>query len=266
MTGGTRTGPLIAAAILVAVAPTVRAGGGAAEISQDCAVRTGCFPGDAAGFPVTIDGSSGLSYRLTTDLVLPDAGTTAIDVTSPDVHLDLGGFKILTSACLGATASCRPSPDQGVGVRATPLGLHLRNGDIVGMGLAGVLAGGQARLEGLRVSQSAQAGITLGGASVVRNTASFSNGGAGIVTGSASIVAASSIVSNLGNGVSAGDGSMVIECTVRNNGNVGLIFPSPASGYSENTITNNGGQAVSGGTNLGNNLCVGPGVGSAACP
>ena len=38
---------------------------GVLEINQTCAVNTGCFSGDAAGFPVTIDGSAGLSYVLT---------------------------------------------------------------------------------------------------------------------------------------------------------------------------------------------------------
>ena len=35
------------------------------EINQACALSTGCFSGDTAGFPVTIDGTAGPSYRLT---------------------------------------------------------------------------------------------------------------------------------------------------------------------------------------------------------
>ncbi len=65
---------------------------GVVEINQTCAVNTGCLPGDAAGFPVTI-GESG-SYRLTGDLVVPTAGTTAIDVTTSDVTIDFNGFGV----------------------------------------------------------------------------------------------------------------------------------------------------------------------------
>jgi hypothetical protein len=36
---------------------------GVREINQTCAVQMGCFVGDTAGFPVTIDGSAGKSYR-----------------------------------------------------------------------------------------------------------------------------------------------------------------------------------------------------------
>ena len=42
---------------------------GVLEINQTCAVLTGCFAGDAPGFPVTMDSTTpGKSFRLTSDL------------------------------------------------------------------------------------------------------------------------------------------------------------------------------------------------------
>jgi hypothetical protein len=52
--------------------PAAYAAEGIAEINQTCAVQTGCFAGDSPGFPVTIDGSAGGSYRLTSDLSVAD--------------------------------------------------------------------------------------------------------------------------------------------------------------------------------------------------
>ncbi len=51
--------------LILALAGPALAVDGVAEINQTCAVQTGCFGGDAAGYPVTIDGTAGTSYRLT---------------------------------------------------------------------------------------------------------------------------------------------------------------------------------------------------------
>ena len=49
-------------------------------IDQNKALAGNVTPGDTAGFPVSITRSG--SYRLTSDLIVPDADTTAIDVTT----------------------------------------------------------------------------------------------------------------------------------------------------------------------------------------
>ncbi len=70
--------PCLALAIL-ALAPPAPAADGVVEISQACAAA-GCFRADVAGFPVTIDGSAGKSYRLTGDLTdLPDTRESTPD-------------------------------------------------------------------------------------------------------------------------------------------------------------------------------------------
>ena len=57
--------PIGMALVLLSASPAL-AVDGVLEINQVCADKTGCFSGDAAGFPVTI-GTAG-SYRLTGNL------------------------------------------------------------------------------------------------------------------------------------------------------------------------------------------------------
>jgi hypothetical protein len=63
------------------------AGEGVLEINQACATQTGCFPGDGAGFPVVISSSG--SYRLTSNLSVPDANTSGVVVLAASVDLNL---------------------------------------------------------------------------------------------------------------------------------------------------------------------------------
>ena len=83
---------------------TAAAADGVIEINQAGAMQGGVTAGDtAAGFPVTI--SEFGSYRLTGNLTVADAGTTAIEVTSGDVTIDLNGFIISgMTTCSGTPA------------------------------------------------------------------------------------------------------------------------------------------------------------------
>ena len=67
--------PFLLPIALLAAAYAASASEGALEINQTCALQTGCFAGDGAGFPVTIDGSAGSSYLLTGDLEKSGTGT-----------------------------------------------------------------------------------------------------------------------------------------------------------------------------------------------
>ncbi len=66
------------ALLLLALAGPALAVDGVAEINQTCAVQTGCFSGDTAGYPVSIEGSAGRSYRLTSDLVIQSVNSNGI--------------------------------------------------------------------------------------------------------------------------------------------------------------------------------------------
>ena len=76
----------------VLLAPSLGwASDGRLEISQTCAA-TGCFPGDSAGFPVTISVSG--SYVLTSDLVVANVASNGIQMQTQGVTLDLNGFTV----------------------------------------------------------------------------------------------------------------------------------------------------------------------------
>jgi hypothetical protein len=156
----TAAGVLMMVAFLIA--PVARAADGVAEISEACAALTGCFSGDAAGYPVTIDGSAGGSYRLTSNLIMPDENTDGIVVSSSDIGIDLNNFAIIGIACLGAITDCTPASGLGSGVERTSSlvrGVSVKNGSITGMGLYGVLLGNQAEISGLRVRWNRVDGI-----------------------------------------------------------------------------------------------------------
>jgi hypothetical protein len=86
-----------------------RAVDGVLEINQTCAA-VGCFPGDGAGFPVTI-GNEG-SYVLTSDL---ESVSNAIELTASDTTIDLNGFtvKAASPAALGGTTASRVTVRNG---------------------------------------------------------------------------------------------------------------------------------------------------------
>ncbi|MBY0401631.1 hypothetical protein K2X89_15160, partial [Myxococcota bacterium] len=78
---------------VLAVDP-VCASDGILEINQTCATLSGCFSGDAPGFPVTIDGTAGSSYLLTSDLVVRNVNTDGIFVSVARISIDLNGFGV----------------------------------------------------------------------------------------------------------------------------------------------------------------------------
>ncbi|MCA9503381.1 MAG: hypothetical protein KC616_09880 [Myxococcales bacterium] len=85
---------LVRASIFLLIAAPALASDGVLEIDQTCAVLTGCFPGDAPGFPVTI--SERGSYLVTSNLTVDGAPDALIDILSSAVavDLDLNGFTL----------------------------------------------------------------------------------------------------------------------------------------------------------------------------
>ncbi len=258
---------------------------GVIEINQTCAAQTGCFSGDTAGFPVTIDGSAGGSYRLTGDLIVPDENTSGIVVSTTDIGIDLNNFTIIRSGCEGATRDCTPALGTGSGVQMTSgthRGLSVKNGSITGMGLYGVILGEQGEFSGLRLRWNRIDGISAGsgstvsgnlayengrhgifanpGSTVVGNTA-FNNGDDGISVQVGSTVSGNTAFGNGGDGISAFAGSTVQQNAVRENRDYGLNL-NPTAAYRENVITGNSTGTVLGGLNLGDNSCNG----AAICP
>lgn len=273
--------------------PPAGAEPGVLEINHACATGTGCFPGDAVGYPVTIDGTTARSFRLTSDLVIQDANKTAISIQASHVTVDLGGFRIQgPNACSGTPTTCALEGVPGIGVAVDAIGpregVVVRNGSIAGMGDHGVLLGNSAIVRDLRLSDNGGSGIVVSagclvasnvierngsvgiqlaaiGSTAVGNSVSR-NGAQGIFAASGSRIAENVVIGNGQAGISISNGSSAVGNTIRGNANIGLTTVATSS-YSGNTITANVvDQVVGGGQNLGGNYCNGTGTTSASCP
>lgn len=302
--------------ILLITASAAHAVDGVIEINQAVVDSSG-------GFPFTI-GARG-SYRLTSNLTVPDANTTAINVTSTNVTIDLNGFSIVGPINSSGT---------GDGIFTTTGSLSVRNGTIRSVGRDGISGGGS--FENVLVNGAGRHGFNLLDNGIVRNSRALgnkadgilaagqceiidnqsnANTGRGIVAGTNARVHGNTVSENGGNGIEVGTGGFIkdnvsslngnagIRCVqsclisdnvvqgnsgpsnagigiqiispggtsgrslvrgnvLTNNANVGLSFPatgSNADGYAGNLLSNNNTtqQEVSGGVNLGGNLCNG---------
>lgn len=118
------------------------------------------------GYPYVI--SSPGSYRLTSNLVQPDANTDVIRITSSNVSLDLNGFTLSGSTRCGIsgayptqTISCSPSgTGNGISDPDKHVNVSVSNGVVTGMGASCVHLG-TAQVARLRVSHCNDDGIYL---------------------------------------------------------------------------------------------------------
>jgi len=241
--------------VLIFATPTL-AVDGVLEINQTCAVETGCFAGDAAGFPVTISASG--SYRLTGDLNVSGEpspqNVTAILIQPTDhVTLDLNGFSIVGPGVVGT----------GYGIFGFPNSENVTviNGTIRGMGDAGVRLDRRARLVRLTVENNGGDGINVDIFSVVVDCIANSNGGDGIEA-PASIIRGNRADQNGDDGIDAGANSTVIGNGASFNTGYGLRFLGSSTGYTDNSMNGNTAGAVFSGVEMGGNVCNG----SLTCP
>ena len=119
--------------LLLTLAGPALAVDGVLEINETCAVQTGCFPGDAPKYPVTIKVSG--SYRLTGNLQVPDENTTAIELGSDADHssIDLNGFTILGSTiCVGSNCSPLGTGHRIAASKTITTDITVRNGRVIG--------------------------------------------------------------------------------------------------------------------------------------
>jgi parallel beta-helix repeat protein len=231
----------VSALVLFLTLPTpALASDGVLEINRACAVQTGCFAGDTAGFPVTISARG--SYRLTSNLALPDENTDGIQISNDNVSIDLAGFEIRGPVvCSGAPLTCVPATGTGSGVASNSSfsGLSVRNGSIRGMGLYGVSLGFQSEVANLRVRENRINGIYVGNGSTVSGNTAHSNGGAGIFVGSGSTVSGNTAYLNGNDGIFAGNGSTVSGNTAYRNEDDGIAV-AEGSTVSSNAAYLNG--------------------------
>ncbi|MCC6367399.1 MAG: hypothetical protein IT165_28080 [Bryobacterales bacterium] len=199
---------------------------GVVLIDQKAAMGGKVTAMDTPGFPVTI--SQAGSYRLSGNLVVPDAATTAIQITADDVTLDLNGFSIIgPNVCTANPTRCTFSGGAGIGVMAvgpvgvvSPANVRVMNGTVRGMGGHGIRM--------------------MGDGTVVERVQSVSNGGPGIVVGEGIVIDS---VAKLN-----ASGAAIVGLIVRGNissNNVFGIFVRPGGVAMGNTASFNGAGGIS---------------------
>lgn len=248
---------LVASCIVIGWTPAAAAGDGRIEINQSC-VATGCLPGDAPGFPVSLTPGS---YVLTSNLSVPTAATTAITGTT-DVTIDLNGFSITgITTCTGEPAVCT-NTGAGDGIFLGVRGV-VRNGTVRGMGRDGIRGDVALIVEGVTAAENGRDGIrALGNAQQIRSTRTLQNGSEGInLYGSSpggGIVEGNTSYANGRYGALV-SGAVVLHNTFTHNGEEGL-YAGNGSGFGYNKFTLNNGstsanQFGGGGTEFGPNVC-----------
>lgn len=210
-----RTASSLAALVLVsasAVSAPAYAADGRLEIHQEC-VAAGCFPGDAAGFPVQLTGGN---YILTSDLNSTLAGgATALTITG-GTTLDLNGFNIVGN------------PPDGIGVIEINTDVvEVRNGGVFAIAGDGITSTSRSslRLLELRVGAVARPAINLSGGSdiEIRDAVVRDSGGHGVFADGEGVAVTGCTVSNsTGSGIVAGSRALVADNIVRNSGGNGV--------------------------------------------
>ena len=231
---------------------------GVIVIDQAKAVAGSVTPGDAAGFPVTINQPG--SYRLGSNLSVAAEGVHAIDIVVNGVSLDLNGFTIQGPiSCTGGTAeaiACPAGNVNGVGVRAANRRfVSVRNGAVRGFGY-GVRGAYQSRFENLDVAHSGMFGIIAGEGSLIANSIVFMSYEAGIH--SYGDVRNNHVSMSGYDGIRAALGSLVIGNRVDRSGWAGIngnLGGAPT--LIDNSVTRAGQHAVANGVNAGGNTCNG---------
>lgn len=246
---------------------------GVTLIDQNHAITGNVTPGDAPGFPVSINLPG--TYKLASNLVVPNASTTAILVNVDNVTIDLNGFAILgpnvcatdggsvASPCTSASAN----PFNGVGVdggSATALlvkNTRVMNGTIDGMGGYGIFLNVNSRVERMNVTQSGNYAIFTSGG-VILDTLVRGNGGGGIAT-TGGIISGSRSLFNRGIGILVSGPGLLSGNIVQANLDVGMSLANSVR-YTDNVLYGNvnpAAQQVVGGTQAGANTCI-----FGACP
>ena len=193
---------IILTCLCAALAGTLHAADdGVIAINQDVALAGNAIPGDTPGFPVTISKSG--SYRLTSNLTVPDADTTAIQINADSVTLDLNGFSILGPVVCTTRPTACPAPGKGIGVSAggaqafAPKAVRVTNGSVRGMGGVGIVLGGSGSfVDKVVVYGNAGGGMSVTGG--VTGSAATQNGSFGMI---ATMVRDSSALENVGDGI-----------------------------------------------------------------
>ncbi len=219
----------------------------------------------AGGFPYRITQPG--SYRLSGNLSVPDANTTAISIDSDSVTLDLNGFAIIGPTVCNAfpPVTCSPT-GSGVGIGSfSHTNVTVMNGTVRGMGFNGVSLTGGAQAAAAhridRVNAFSNGNVGLldeGDSSVITSNTAFRNRSSGIVAngtvtgnvanhnGGFGIGASGTVTGNVANGngvsgLSGGGGATFSGNEASFNGSFGIDAACPSSVVGNRAVSNPGG-------------------------
>jgi hypothetical protein len=214
--------------VFAAATSSLYAVDGVVLIDQSHALAGNVTTGDTPGFPITI--SQPGSYKLSSNLTVPDANTTAIQIKANNVTLDLNGFSILGPVvCTSSPAVC-PTAGEGIGIEADaapgqpgPRGARVFNGTVRGMGSTGILMiGVGSSVERMIVDNNAGSGIVVAGSVV--DSAITLNGGFGVL---AIIVRGCDVTDNHNDGIVVDASGGVADGNIASfNGRNGILAPN----------------------------------------
>lgn len=217
------------------------------ELSQACAAQ-GCFAGDEPGFPISIRSPG--RYYLSSDLLVSQAGESAIQITSDNVYLNLNNFVINGRlACSGDPLTCPSDPPRSNGVTGTGItqNVTVEGGTVIGFGQWGVATDTAWRIRRISALRNVQLGIFVRRGSIVEDSLFAFNGGAGAQVGQLGTLLRSQSSNNLGAGITTFD-------TDPGNGGRGgaTIRNVSVYGNAQNGVTDHGRAAISGTVVYGN--------------
>lgn len=236
--------------LLFALAMPALAVDGVLEINQACAVQTGCFAGDTAGFPVTITASG--SYRLTGNLAA--GGQLGIGITAGDVTLDLNGFVVSTSMTAITSNSANTRLFNGT-ARTTS-----QDSEVVNLGdsatidrltmVGDVDVDDEAQITNCTITTEVRMGSN---GRFIGNTITGSDDGVGLSVGAKSIVKDNFIGSFLGGSLIVTGGSCVVSGNTFTGTNFGMMADNcVVVNNSINGGVSQGGIVAHGSTIIGN--------------
>jgi hypothetical protein len=240
--------PVLGVLMTIGLSGQVRAVDGVTEINQAKALAGGVTPGDSPGFPVAILSTSG-SFRLTSNLTVPDVDTTAIilSTTFPvDVTIDLNGFSIIGPVeCerVGSDTICSDS-GSGSGIKVGTFGVSfaVANGTIRGMGrdaISATFSTARTRIDHVTAVSNARNGFSVLLTQITNSRAEL----------------------NGQNGISAFEaGGLITGCVLQGNGNFG-IESTTGIGIGGNSFYDNTAGPFAGGLEIAPNAC-----GATLCP
>jgi hypothetical protein len=245
--------------ILGTLASSLQASDSVVLIDQ-ASVAAGTVTPGAAGFPITL--SQPGSYRLESNLVVPNANVSAIKITADNVTLDLNGYSIIGPGLCkdnGTTLpTCLPA-GTGIGVLAgsdTTLGprsVRVLNGSVRGMGSHGIqLTGKDSFVKDVAADLNAGSGFVVNGSvvessamgngadgirsQVVRDSTTMQNHLHGIVLSFGGVAIGNAVSQNGFRGIFVRNGS-AISNTVTLNSNIGILAECPSSIVNNTVIT-----------------------------